>query len=40
MLQGKTIYLRLLSQEDLKDRVAWINDEENIQTLLFVYPDG
>lgn len=38
MLKGKTVYLRLLSQEDLKDRVAWINDEENIQTLLFDWP--
>ncbi len=38
MLKGKTIYLRLLSQEDLKDRVSWINDEENIQTLLFDWP--
>lgn len=38
MLKGKSIYLRLLSQEDLKDRVEWINDEENIQTLLFDWP--
>ena len=38
MLKGKTVYLRLLSQEDLKDRVSWINDEENIQTLLFDWP--
>lgn len=38
MLKGKTVYLRLLSQEDLKDRVTWINDEENIQTLLFDWP--
>ncbi len=38
MLKGKTIYLRLLSQADLKDRVEWINDEENIQTLLFDWP--
>ncbi len=37
-MNGKTIYLRLLSQEDLKDRVSWINDEENIQTLLFDWP--
>lgn len=38
MLRGNTVYLRLLSQEDLKDRVTWINDEENIQTLLFDWP--
>ncbi len=38
MLKGKTVYLRLLSQDDLKDRVSWINDEENIQTLLFDWP--
>lgn len=38
MLNGRTVYLRLLSQEDLKDRVSWINDEENIQTLLFDWP--
>ena len=38
MLKGKTVYLRLLSQEDLRDRVSWINDEENIQTLLFDWP--
>ena len=38
MLKGKRVYLRLLSQEDLKDRVTWINDEENIQTLLFDWP--
>lgn len=38
MLKGKTVYLRLLGQEDLNDRVSWINDEENIQTLLFDWP--
>ena len=38
MLNGKTVYLRLLAQEDLRDRVAWINDRENIQTLLFDWP--
>ena len=38
MLKGETIYLRLLSQDDLKDRVSWINDKENIQTLLFDWP--
>ncbi len=38
MLRGRTVYLRPLSQEDLRDRVAWINDEENIQTLLFDWP--
>ena len=38
MFKGKNVYLRLLSQEDLKDRVSWINDEENIQTLLFDWP--
>ncbi len=38
MLKGKTVYLRLLSQDDLKDRVSWINDEENVQTLLFDWP--
>ena len=38
MLKGKTIYLRLLSQDDLLDRVSWINDEENIKTLLFDWP--
>ena len=38
MLKGKSVYLRLLSQDDLKDRVAWINDEENIRTLLFDWP--
>ena len=38
MLKGKTVFLRLLGQEDLKDRVSWINDEENIQTLLFEWP--
>lgn len=38
MLHGKNILLRLLVQEDLKDRVDWINDEENIQTLLFDWP--
>lgn len=38
MLKGRTVYLRLLSQEDLRDRVSWINDEENIQTLLFDWP--
>lgn len=38
MLKGNTVYLRLLSQDDLKDRVSWINDEENIQTLLFDWP--
>ena len=38
MLKGERIRLRLLSQEDLKDRVEWINDEENIQTLLFDWP--
>ena len=38
MLQGERIYLRLLGQEDLKDRVEWINDEENAQTLLFDWP--
>ena len=30
--------MRPLSQNDLKDRVSWINDEENIQTLLFDWP--
>ena len=38
MLRGKRIYLRLLSWEDLRDRVIWINDEGNIQTLLFDWP--
>lgn len=38
MFKGNTVYLRLLSQEDLHDRVDWINDEENIQTLLFDWP--
>lgn len=38
MLKGNTVYLRLLSQEDLISRVSWINDEENIQTLLFDWP--
>ena len=38
MLKGKTVYLRLLSQDDLLDRVSWINDEENIKTLLFDWP--
>ncbi len=38
MLRGKTVYLRLLGQKDLEDRVSWINDEENIQTLLFDWP--
>jgi RimJ/RimL family protein N-acetyltransferase len=38
MLKGKKIYLRLLGQDDLRDRVTWINDEENIQTLLFDWP--
>ena len=38
MLKGERIYLRPLSQNDLKDRVSWINDEENIQTLLFDWP--
>ena len=38
MLKGKSIYLRLLCREDLKARVEWINDEENIKTLLFDWP--
>lgn len=38
MLKGKNVYLRPLSQKDLPDRVEWINDEENIQTLLFDWP--
>lgn len=38
MLRGKAVYLSLLSQEDLTDRVSWINDEENIQTLMFDWP--
>lgn len=38
MLKGKRCYLRLLSQADLPNRVEWINDEENIQTLLFDWP--
>lgn len=38
MLKGKRCYLRLLSQADLPSRVQWINDEENIQTLLFDWP--
>ncbi len=38
MLKGKFIYLRPLAKEDLPDRVSWINDEENIQTLLFDWP--
>ena len=38
MLKGKRCYLRLLSRADLPSRVEWINDEENIQTLLFDWP--
>jgi len=38
MLRGTRVYLRLLAKEDLQDRVSWINDEENIQTLLFDWP--
>lgn len=37
-LKSENIYLRLLEKEDLKSRVDWINDEENIQTLLFDWP--
>ena len=40
MLKGKNVYLRLLSQDDLKDRVSWINDEDNIQSLLFDWPSS
>lgn len=38
MFSGKSIYLRLLEKEDLPSRVEWINDEENIKTLLFDWP--
>lgn len=38
MLKSKTLYLRLLEKQDLPHRVEWINDEENIQTLLFDWP--
>jgi len=38
MLTGKRIYLRSLERADLKERVCWINDTENIQTLLFDWP--
>ena len=38
MLVGKRIKLRLLEQRDLPNRVEWINDAENIQTLLFDWP--
>ena len=38
MLKGERVYLRLLSQDDLRARVEWINDEENIKTLLFDWP--
>ena len=38
MLKGKSVYLRLLSQDDLRSRVLWINDEDNIKTLLFDWP--
>ena len=38
MLKGKRCYLRLLSQADLPSRVEWINDEDNIRTLLFDWP--
>lgn len=38
MLKGERVYLRILSQDDLRARVSWINNEENIQTLLFDWP--
>lgn len=38
MLKGEHVYLRLLEKQDLTARVEWINDEENIQTLLFDWP--
>ena len=38
MLTGKKINLRLLEKEDLPSRVEWINDKENIKTLLFDWP--
>ncbi len=38
MLKGKNVYLRLIEKEDLSSRVEWINDEENIKTLLFDWP--
>jgi len=38
MLKNDKIYLRLLDKRDLTARVEWINDEENIRTLLFDWP--
>jgi RimJ/RimL family protein N-acetyltransferase len=38
MLKGIDVYLRLLEKNDLESRVHWINDEENIKTLLFDWP--
>ncbi len=38
MLKGNRVYLRLLEKKDLEARVQWINDEENIKTLLFDWP--
>lgn len=38
MLKSKNLYLRLLSEDDLNDRVNWINDRDNIKTLLFDWP--
>lgn len=38
MLVGERIYLRPLERKDLSDRVLWINDQENIQTLTFDWP--
>jgi diamine N-acetyltransferase len=38
MLTGKRVHLRLLEKGDLEKRVEWINDEDNIRTLLFDWP--
>ncbi|HPQ35352.1 MAG TPA: GNAT family protein [Tenuifilaceae bacterium] len=38
MLQGKTIFLRLIEREDLAKRVEWVNNPTTRQTLMFDWP--
>lgn len=38
MLESEEIYLRMVEKEDLKERVNWINDDENHEFLGFDWP--
>lgn len=38
MLESKEIYLRMVEKEDLKERVNWINNDENHEFLGFDWP--